>query len=149
MYITYQHIISYVEKPNMSVLFSFATIDDKSLTSTFNKHNFLLSLKPWVWIKQDSIFLSDSLGSETHKLFIDRITEHNHNFLWLTQHQIKLNSIIITIVSRCNTHTVYLLHNIVFNVHSHDYLPLDLFECKRVQSFQTGMTIALGGLAIG
>jgi len=141
--------MSYVEKPNMSLLLSFATTDDKSLTSTFNKHNFLLSLKPWVCIKQDSIFLSDSLGSETHKLIIYRITEHNnYNFLWLTQHQIKLNSIIITIVSRCKTHTVCLLHNIVFDVHGQDYLPLDLFECKRVQSFQTGMTIALEGLAI-
>jgi len=45
---TYQHIISNVEKPNTSLMFSLVSVDDKILTSAFNRHNFLLSLNPCV-----------------------------------------------------------------------------------------------------
>lgn len=62
--ITHQHIMSYIEKPNISLVLSLAFTDDKSLTNTFNKHNFLWSFKPCVWIRADRIFFSDSLGPE-------------------------------------------------------------------------------------
>jgi len=62
--------------------------------------------------------------------------------LQLTGRQVQLNGIVITIVSPCRK------KKLLDNVHDqrttvsprHD-LPRDLFECRRFQSFQTGMTI--------
>lgn len=103
---TYQHIISYVEKPNISPLFSLASADDKSLTSTFNKHNFLLSFNPCVWIKLNSIFLIDSLGSTKKNSTIKQwFTLHYHNNSKLTRHQIQLNNIVFTVGSPYKTST--------------------------------------------
>lgn len=40
--------MSYLEKPNTPLKFSLVSTDNKILTSTFNEHNFLVSLNPCV-----------------------------------------------------------------------------------------------------
>lgn len=48
IYNIYQHIMSYLEKPNIPLQFSLESTDNKILTRTFNEHIFLVSLNPCV-----------------------------------------------------------------------------------------------------